>query len=133
MISWLSHCFAQTEALMNGRSIDDVRSSLTAAGLLSEQIEALAPHRVFGGNRPRRSFSTGYAVFTGSIGCGVRAVNFVQGVLWNVFSFDQWGVELGKVLAKKILPTLSSSDVLDAFDTSTRALISRFRASNGQD
>ena len=130
-----SHCFAQTEALMNGRSIDDVRSSLTAAGLLSEQIEALAPHRVFNGNRPSTTILL-EQVTPFSLGQLVAAYEhkiFVQGVLWNVFSFDQWGVELGKVLAKKILPTLSSSDVLDAFDTSTRALISRFRASNGQD
>ena len=98
-----SHCFAQTEALMNGRSIDDVRSSLTAAGLLSEQIEALAPHRVFSGNRPSTTILL-EQVTPFSLGQLVAAYEhkiFVQGVLWNVFSFDQWGVELGKVLAKK--------------------------------
>ncbi len=125
----LSNFFAQTEALMMGKTEEEVRSELKKQSMSDEVIETLLPYRVFSGNRPSNSFlfkkltprtlGTLIALYEHKI--------FVQGVIWNIFSFDQWGVELGKVLAKKILPELSAPGEVTTHDSSTNGLIAYFK------
>jgi glucose-6-phosphate isomerase len=125
----LSNFFAQTEALMNGKNRAEVEQDLAAAGMTVEEIRIHAPFRIFEGNRPSntilfkkltpRTLGTLIAMYEHKI--------FVQGVIWNVFSFDQWGVELGKVLAKKILPELATTDEIQTHDSSTNGLINYFK------
>jgi glucose-6-phosphate isomerase len=95
----------------------------------SEEIEYQAPFRVFTGNKPTNSilFKKLTPRTLGSLIAMYEHKIFVQGVIWNVFSFDQWGVELGKVLAKKILPELSSAAEVTSHDSSTNALINYFK------
>jgi glucose-6-phosphate isomerase len=125
----LSNFFAQTEALMVGKTEDQVEAELRAAGMSAEEIKFHTPYRVFAGNRPTNSILfkklTPYTL--GTLIALYEHKIFVQGVIWNVFSFDQWGVELGKVLAKKILPELSSSDEISSHDSSTNGLINYFK------
>ncbi len=124
-----SHCFAQSEALMNGRDLDTVKTELKNAGMDTASIEEIAMHRVFEGNRPSTTILI-EQLTPSSLGQLIAAYEhkiFTQGILWDVHSYDQWGVELGKVLAKRILPTLNSALDLSAFDPSTQALIQRFR------
>lgn len=117
----MSNFFAQTEALMNGKSKEEV---------IAEDVkEELIPYKVFEGNRPTNSillkkvtpFSLGelVALYEHKI--------FVQGVIWNIYSFDQWGVELGKQLANKILPELITDDVVASHDASTNSLINLYK------
>jgi glucose-6-phosphate isomerase len=125
----LSNFFAQTEALMIGKTEEQVTTELAAAGMNSEDIEFQKSFRVFDGNKPTnsilfrqldpRTLGTLIAMYEHKI--------FVQGVIWNIFSFDQWGVELGKVLAKKILPELTSPDQISTHDSSTNGLINYFK------
>jgi glucose-6-phosphate isomerase len=125
----MSNFFAQTEALMNGKSIEEVELDLRTAGMSDEEMEFQAPFRVFEGNRPSnsilikkltpRTLGTLIALYEHKI--------FAQGIIWNVFSFDQWGVELGKVLAKKILPELNSTEKIASHDSSTNGLINHFK------
>jgi glucose-6-phosphate isomerase len=125
----LSNYFAQTEALMMGKTEEEVEGELKAAGLPDDQIKTHAPFRVFAGNKPTNSIL--FKQFTprtlGSLVAMYEHKIFVQGVIWNIFSFDQWGVELGKVLAKKILPELASSEEIVAHDSSTNGLINYFK------
>lgn len=125
----IANCFAQTEALMRGRSEAEVLAELERAGKNSEQRALIAPHRVFEGNRPTSTFLmeklTPRAL--GRLLALYEHKVFVQGVIWGVNSFDQWGVELGKVLAGKILAEFSAPEASDAHDASTRALIARYR------
>lgn len=125
----LSNFFAQTEALMKGKNLPEVRAELKACGMAEEQIEFHAPYRVFEGNRPSNSilFKKLTPRTLGSLIAMYEHKIFVQGVIWNIFSFDQWGVELGKVLAKKILPELSSSEAVSSHDSSTNGLINYFK------
>ncbi len=132
----LSNFFAQTEALMNGRDADEVRADMARAGRTGAQIERLLPHRVFEGNRPTNSilFRRLTPRTLGSLIAMYEHKIFVQGVVWNIFSFDQWGVELGKELAGRILPELEGPDPVDGHDASTNGLINackRFRAAAG--
>jgi glucose-6-phosphate isomerase len=125
----LSNYFAQTEALMLGKTEEQVVKELQASGMDKEEIKFHQPYRTFSGNRPTnsilfkkltpRTLGTLIAIYEHKI--------FVQGVIWNIFSFDQWGVELGKVLAKKILPELTSADVISSHDVSTNGLINYFK------
>ncbi len=125
----LSNFFAQTEALMNGKSEEEVIEELRKSGKSESQIAELAPFKVFDGNRPTNSillkkitpFSLGslIAIYEHKI--------FVQGIIWNIFSFDQWGVELGKQLAQKIQPELSSNEPIDSHDSSTNGLINLYK------
>ncbi|MCF7857731.1 MAG: glucose-6-phosphate isomerase [Candidatus Cloacimonetes bacterium] len=121
----LSNFFAQTEALMKGKTESEVISELTSEGKTKDQINRLLPYKVFKGNRPTNSIL--YKKLTprtlGSLIAMYEHKIFVQGVIWNIFSFDQWGVELGKQLAGKILPELNSSDPVDSHDASTNYLI----------
>ncbi|MBW2178408.1 MAG: glucose-6-phosphate isomerase [Deltaproteobacteria bacterium] len=108
----MSNFFAQTEALMNGKTSDDVVQEMKSAGESEADIRRLAPHRVFEGNRPSNSilFRQLTPRVLGSLIAMYEHKIFVQGVIWNIFSFDQWGVELGKQLAAGILPELKDDD-----------------------
>ncbi|TAL45191.1 MAG: glucose-6-phosphate isomerase, partial [Chitinophagaceae bacterium] len=125
----LSNFFAQTEALMNGKTEEEAEKELEKAGLTNEEIARLLPYKVFSGNKPTNSilvkkitpFSLGQliAMYEHKI--------FVQGILWNIFSFDQWGVELGKQLANKILPELLTDEKVLSHDSSTNGLINSYK------
>lgn len=125
----MSNFFAQTEALMNGKTKAEVEAELKEAGKSKEEVEALAPFKVFEGNRPTNSmlFKKLSPRVLGSLVAMYEHKIFVQGVIWNVFSFDQWGVELGKVLAKKILPELKGNQEVSSHDASTNGLINSFK------
>jgi glucose-6-phosphate isomerase len=125
----LSNFFAQTEALMMGKTLEQVESELSAAGYSAEEIEFQAPFRVFQGNKPTNSilFKKLTPRTLGSLIAIYEHKIFVQGIIWNIFSFDQWGVELGKVLVKKILPELVSKDKIASHDSSTNGLINYFK------
>ncbi len=125
----LSNYFAQTEALMMGKTSDEVIAELGKQGMTQEEIDFHLPYRVFSGNKPSNSIMVN-KVTPRSLGYLIAMYEhkiFVQGVIWNVFSFDQWGVELGKVLAKKILPELSAEGEVGAHDSSTNGLINYFK------
>jgi len=126
----LSNFFAQTEALMNGKDEEEVERELIKQGKNTEEVARLTPFRMFTGNRPTNSilikkitpFSLGelIALYEHKI--------FVQGVIWNIFSFDQWGVELGKQLANNILPELKNNQMISSHDASTNGLINAYKA-----
>lgn len=126
----LSNFFAQTEALMKGKSLEEVQSEMKKSGKSAEEIEKIAPHRVFEGNRPTNSILvkkiTPYTL--GQLIAMYEHKIFVQGVVWNIFSFDQWGVELGKVLANGILPELEGDQEVTSHDSSTNGLINAYKA-----
>ena len=122
----LSNFFAQTEALMAGKTEEQVRAELEKAGKSAEEIASLAPHKVFPGNKPTNSimFDKLTPRCLGSLIAMYEHKIFVQGVLWNVFSFDQWGVELGKIISKDIYKKLTSTDNESTkLDSSTKNLI----------
>jgi len=125
----LSNFFAQTEALMNGKLEDEVNSEMMKQGITEEKIKQLLPFRVFAGNRPTNSFLIKKITpFTlGQLIAMYEHKIFVQGVIWNIFSFDQWGVELGKQLANKILPELQSEEKITSHDSSTNGLINQYK------
>jgi glucose-6-phosphate isomerase len=125
----MSNYFAQTEALMNGKTKDEVVAELVKGGKSAEEIEFLAPFKVFFGNRPTNSF-----LFKkldphtlGSLIAAYEHKIFVQGYIWNIFSFDQWGVELGKQLANKIYPELTGNESINSHDSSTNGLINLYK------
>lgn len=125
----MSNFFAQTEALMNGKTIDLVRAELENAGLPKEEINKLAPFKVFEGNKPTNSFLL-KEINPKNLGSLIAMYEhkiFVQGVIWNIFSFDQWGVELGKQLANSILPELLTNEKIHSHDSSTNGLINLFK------
>ncbi len=125
----LSNFFAQTEALMNGKEDQEVENELLSAEKTVDEVARLAPYKIFAGNKPTNSilmkkitpFSLGelIALYEHKI--------FVQGVIWNIFSFDQWGVELGKQLANNILPELKNHEQVNSHDSSTNGLINAFK------
>jgi len=125
----LSNFFAQTEALMNGKTEGEVRKELNSAGLSPEEIDQLAPHKVFEGNRPTNSIMVKKLDprTLGSLIAMYEHKTFVQGIIWNICSFDQWGVELGKQLAKIILPELAGQKTVNSHDVSTNGLISYYK------
>ncbi|MEX1188459.1 MAG: glucose-6-phosphate isomerase [Bacteroidia bacterium] len=126
----LSNFFAQTEALMNGKSRDIVEHELKAKGMSEEEISFQAPFRVFKGNNPTNSFLI-REITPFNLGALIAAYEhkvFVQGVIWNIFSYDQWGVELGKQLANKILPELLNKENVHSHDASTNRLINAYKA-----
>ena len=125
----LSNFFAQTEALMNGKTAGEVADELKAAGKTDEEIAELAPHKVFEGNRPTNSilFVQLTPKVLGSLIAMYEHKIFAQGVIWNIFSFDQWGVELGKQLAVRILPELDDDLPIASHDCSTNGLINTFK------
>lgn len=125
----LSNFFAQTEALMRGKPPEEVETELRAAGFTNEQIKFHLPYRVFEGNKPTNSILVEQITprTLGSLIAMYEHKIFVQGAIWNIFSFDQWGVELGKALAKRILPELSSTEEITAHDASTNGLVNHFK------
>lgn len=125
----LSNFFAQTEALMKGKSLEEVRNEMNKAGKTVEEIDRVAAHRVFEGNRPTNSILV-KQITPFSLGMLIAMYEhkiFVQGVIWNIFSFDQWGVELGKVLANGILPELRGEEEVTGHDPSTNGLINAYK------
>jgi len=129
----LSNFFAQTEALMKGKSEYDVVTELRAAGKSQDEIQKLLPFKVFEGNRPTNSILVKEITprTLGSLIAMYEHKIFVQGVIWNIFSFDQWGVELGKQLAKSILPELEGDDEVTSHDVSTNGLINAYKQMRG--
>lgn len=125
----LSNFFAQTEALAFGKDRETVVAELQKAGKSQEEIEFLTPFKIFEGNRPTNSIL--YEVLTPRILGNLIAMYehkiYVQGVIWNIFSFDQWGVELGKQLANVILPELENEDKVTSHDSSTNGLINTYK------
>ncbi len=129
-VKLLSNFLAQTEALMNGKSLEEVQEEMSRAGADREEIRKIAPFRVFEGNRPTNSFLL-RQITPRSLGSLVAMYEhkiFVQGVIWNIFSFDQWGVELGKKLAVMILPELDGAPASGPHDASTRGLLEAIRS-----
>jgi len=120
-VKLLSNFFAQTQALMNGKTKEELEAEKVPA--------ALVPYKFFSGNRPTNSFLVKEITpFTlGELIALYEHKIFVQGVIWNIFTFDQWGVELGKQLAGKILPELQNADEVKSHDSSTNGLINAFK------
>lgn len=128
-VKLLANFFAQTEALMNGKTADEAKAELEKAGKSPEEIEKLLPFKVFSGNRPTNSILV-KKITPHTLGALIAIYEhkiFTQGLIWNVFSFDQWGVELGKQLATKILPELKSAGKVTSHDSSTNNLINKFK------
>jgi glucose-6-phosphate isomerase len=125
----LSNFFAQTEALMMGKTLEEVETELRAGGMSEDAVKWHAAFRTFEGNRPSNSII--FKLLTprtlGSLIALYEHKIFVQGIIWNIFSFDQWGVELGKVLAKKILSELKDASKITTHDASTNGLINYFK------
>jgi glucose-6-phosphate isomerase len=133
-LTLLANYFAQPEALMRGKTPDEARAELQAQKLSPERVAELVPHKTFPGNRPTTSF-----LFTkltpktlGSLIAMYEHKIFVQGIVWEIFSFDQWGVELGKQLAKKIEPELEAKGPVTSHDASTNGLINRYKRHAGR-
>lgn len=126
----LANFFAQAEALMKGKTEDEVKKELEAAGKTEAEIEFLLPFKVFEGNIPTNSilFDTLTPEVLGSLIAMYEHKIFVQGIIWNIFSFDQWGVELGKQLANQILPELEDDKEVSTHDCSTNGLINAYKA-----
>jgi glucose-6-phosphate isomerase len=124
----MSNVFAQTEALMKGRNEDEVVAELRAEGKNEAQIKELLPYKIFEGNRPTNTFLFGTLdpKTLGSLIALYEHKIFVQGVIWNLNSFDQWGVELGKKMATSILSELNANDPVTAHDASTNGLINYY-------
>ncbi|MBK7443339.1 MAG: glucose-6-phosphate isomerase [Bacteroidetes bacterium] len=128
----LSNFFAQTEAFMKGKSAAEVEAELKQRGFTAEEIEFHTAFRVFEGNRPTNSIMFD-AITPSNLGMLIAAYEhkiFTQGILWNIFSFDQWGVELGKKLATVILPELTQNSTVNTHDSSTNGLINWVKTRN---
>ncbi|MEA3492490.1 MAG: glucose-6-phosphate isomerase [Campylobacterota bacterium] len=126
----LSNFFAQTEALAFGKTHKQVEEEFTAAGKSLDEVSELIPHKVFEGNRPTNSILL-KKVTPHSLGKLIALYEhkiFVQGAIWNIYSFDQWGVELGKQLASKILPELKNDERVTSHDASTNGLIGHWKS-----
>jgi glucose-6-phosphate isomerase len=123
----LANCLAQSEALMKGRTLEEAKAQLTSKGMDEGQADAIAPHRVFPGNRPSITFVydqlTPFAL--GRLIALYEHRVFVEGVLFRINSFDQWGVELGKELATGLLPIVEGKETADDHDSSTAGLVAR--------
>ncbi|MFY1026420.1 glucose-6-phosphate isomerase [Actinobacillus seminis] len=126
----LSNFFAQTEALAFGKSKEEVEAEFVKAGKTLEQVKEIVPFKVFTGNKPTNSILL-QKITPFSLGALIAMYEhkiFVQGVIFNIYSFDQWGVELGKQLANRILPELAQADKVSSHDSSTNGLINQFKA-----
>jgi glucose-6-phosphate isomerase len=125
----LSNFFAQTEALMKGKTAEEARAEMQAKEIPADRIEALLPHRTFEGNRPTNSIMV-KKITPRTLGALIAMYEhkiFVQGIIWKINSFDQWGVELGKQLAGKILPELQDKKPVRSHDSSTNGLIGFYK------
>ena len=126
----LANYFAQTEALAFGKSKEQVVAEFLAIGKTLDEVKDLVPFKVFDGNRPTNSilFKQLTPKTLGALIAMYEHKIFVQGIIWNIFSFDQWGVELGKQLANKILPELNTAEPISSHDSSTNSLINTWKA-----
>ena len=126
----VANCFAQSEALMLGKNEAEVRAELQAAGKTETEIADLLPHKLFPGNRPSNTilYEKLDPKTLGSLIALYEHKVFVQGAIWNVNSYDQWGVELGKQLAKALLPKVTGEEAADSHDSSTQGLVKAFHA-----
>ncbi len=125
----LSNFFAQTEALMNGKSENEVKIELMKEEKSQEDIKKLTPFKIFEGNKPTNSILV-KEVNPNTLGSLIAMYEhkiFVQGVIWNIYSFDQWGVELGKQLANRVLPELGNEENISSHDSSTNGLINAYK------
>jgi glucose-6-phosphate isomerase len=124
----VANVLAQSEALMLGKSKEEVVAELTAQGLSKEEIRALTPHKLFPGNRPSNTLM--YSKLTpetlGSLIALYEHKVFVQGTVWGINSYDQWGVELGKQLAKALLPKVEGTASSKGHDSSTQGLLAHY-------
>ena len=130
----VANFLAQTEALMRGKTAEEVRAELTAQGMSGEKLAALIPHKCFPGNRPTTSIMM-QKVTPETLGALIALYEhkiFTQGAIWNIPSFDQWGVELGKQLASKILPELADNAPVTTHDASTNGLIGLYKSRRAQ-
>lgn len=124
----MANFFAQTEALMNGKTAEEVREELENQNLSEEQIESLLPFKIFEGNKPTNTILV-QKLNPKNLGALIALYEhkiFVQGIVWNIFSYDQWGVELGKQLAKNILHDIENSQI-GKHDSSTLSLLQFFK------
>jgi glucose-6-phosphate isomerase len=129
-VKLMSNFFAQTEALLMGKTAAEVEAELVKQGKSAAEIEELLPFKVFQGNRPTNSILV-KKIDPRTLGILIAMYEhkiFTQGVIWNIYSFDQWGVELGKQLANKILPELEDASAVNSHDASTNGLINAFKA-----
>ncbi|CAH0542912.1 glucose-6-phosphate isomerase [Vibrio marisflavi] len=126
----MSNFFAQTEALAFGKTEETVKAEFAKAGKSEQEVADLVPFKVFEGNRPTNSILVKQITprTLGNLIAMYEHKIFVQGVIWNIFSFDQWGVELGKQLANQILPELAGGEDIASHDSSTNGLINAFKA-----
>ena len=125
----LANFFAQTEALAFGKTEIEAKEELRASGMEEDKIEKLAPFKIFTGDTPTNSFLF-KELTPNTLGQLIALYEhkiFVQGIIWNIFSFDQFGVELGKVLASKVLPQLSDNEITSSHDSSTNGLINYYK------
>jgi glucose-6-phosphate isomerase len=125
----LSNVFAQTEALMKGKTTDEARTELEQQGLTGDALEQLLPHKTFEGNKPTNSILLPRLTprTLGQLIALYEHKIFTQGIIWDINSFDQWGVELGKQLAKAILPELADDKPVTGHDSSTNGLINHYK------
>jgi len=125
----MANFFAQTEALAFGKTKEQVEAEFIAAGKTLDEVKELVPFKVFEGNRPTNSILVKQVTpaVLGSLIALYEQKIFAQGVIWNIFSFDQWGVELGKQLANNILPELNNAEAIASHDSSTNGLINAFK------
>jgi glucose-6-phosphate isomerase len=128
-VKLISNFFAQTEALMNGKTEEEVTAELVKTGKSKEEIKKLVKFKTFKGNKPTNSFLIKEVTpkILGSLIAMYEHKIFVQGIIWNIYSFDQWGVELGKQLANNILPELENEDEVKDHDSSTNGLINIYK------
>ena len=126
----ISNFFAQTEALMNGKTKEEVIQEFESSGTPQEAYNPIVPFKVFEGNKPSNSILTKKMTphMLGKIIAMYEHKIFVQGYIWNIFSFDQWGVQLGKLLAKQIIPELKNNEVITSHDVSTNGLINKYKS-----
>ena len=126
----LSNFFAQTEALMKGKTVEEARAELVASGVSGPAVAELVPHNVFAGNQPTNSILVPQITpsVLGQLIALYEHKIFTQGIIWNINSFDQWGVELGKQLANAILPELEGAAEITGHDSSTNGLIDYYKA-----
>ena len=125
----ISNLFAQSEALLRGKTSKEIENDLLEQKYTKEQVIELFPHKVFEGNRPTNTILLN-RISPKNLGMLIAMYEhkvFVQGAIWNINSFDQWGVELGKQLAKNILSELKDVDIANSHDGSTNGLINYFK------
>ena len=129
----LANCLAQSEALMRGKTLDEAKAELTASGMKTDAVEKLAPHKVFPGNRPSNTilYRRLNPHTLGMIIALYEHKIFVQGTLWGINSFDQWGVELGKTLAMELLPMVQGKQPPGNRDSSTAGLLAAIHGLKG--